>query len=75
MNTLMIEKMNNENLLYEQIKSLFVPYMNNGLADLKTNEVMRLTGFSFSETSADDACPYCTDIKDEDGKCQCVNVR
>lgn len=75
MKSLTIEIMNAEKQMYEQIKSLFTPYMVEDLADLKTNEVMRVTGYSFSEMSADDVCPYCTDIKDENGICQCSNVR
>lgn len=75
MKTLMIEKMNKENEMYENVKSLFTPYMSNKIAEAKTNEVMRITEHSFSEVSADDICPYCTDIKDENGGCQCRNVR
>ena len=46
----MIEKMNKEKEMYENVKSLFIPYMSEELADLKTNEVMRITGHSFVNT-------------------------
>ncbi|HRP30494.1 MAG TPA: hypothetical protein PKV73_01315 [Agriterribacter sp.] len=71
MKSLMIEQMNKEKQMYEGVKSLFAPYMNEELADLKTNEVMRITGYSFTQMSADDICPYCTEVKDENGSCQC----
>lgn len=75
MKTLMIEKMNKENEMYENVKYLFTPYMSNEIAEAKTNEVMRITEHSFAEVSADDICPYCTELRDENGTCQCSNVR
>ena len=70
---LMITKMNEEKDLYDRIKSLFTPYMPEELADLKTNEVMRITGYSFANTSADDACPYCAELSNEKGECLCAS--
>lgn len=71
MKTLMIDQMNKEKQMYNQIKSLFTPYMSTELADGKTNEVMRITGFSFAYMSADDVCPYCHNLPDEMGECDC----
>lgn len=75
MKTLMIKNMNKEKAMYENIKSLFKPYLSEELSDIKTNEVMRITGHSFTYSSSDDRCPYCTDVKDENGSCQCNNIR
>jgi hypothetical protein len=72
MKSLTIEIMNAEKQMYEQIKSLFTPYMVEDLADLKTNEVMRVTGHSFVNTGADDACPYCNQLSNENGNCLCI---
>jgi len=71
MKDLMIEKMNDEQTLYNDIKSLFSPYMSDELAELKTNEVMRLTGNSFTRMSADDLCPYCNQPKCGSAYCRC----
>ncbi len=72
MTDLMIEQMNKEQQLFNQIKALFSPYMHEELAHLKANEVMRITGNSFNETSSDDACPYCGALSNEDGDCLCA---
>jgi predicted HAD superfamily hydrolase len=72
---LMIDVMNDEKNIYENVKSLFAPYMSNEKAEAKTNEVMRITGKTYGELSADDMCPYCTELRNEDGICQGGNVR
>lgn len=71
MDTLTIDVMNAEKQMYEQIKNLFTPFMNEELADIKCNEVMRITGHSFANNSADDACAYCHELRNENGDCNC----
>lgn len=72
MKTLMIDKMNEEQALKGQVIEVIQKGLNSELAELKANEIMRIFGYSYSLMSADDLCPYCHILSDENGKCECI---
>lgn len=58
--------MKTEKQIFEDVKSLILPYMNEELADLKTNEIMRITGHSLAFANR---CSFCGELLDENGDC------
>ena len=71
MKTLMIDRMNEEKRLSGEVLDVIKKGIDPELADLKVNEIMRIFGYSYSPLSADDLCPYCHLLSDENGKCLC----
>ena len=72
MKTLMIDKMNKKQELRDKVIEVIQKGLDPELAELKANEIMRIFGYSYAFLSADDPCPYCHILSDENGKCECI---
>jgi len=71
MKTLMIDKMNEEKQLMGEIIEIINLKSDPELAELKANEIMRIFGYSYKPLSADDRCPYCGVLSNENELCNC----